>query len=168
MLFRSIPLDRFIYAIGIGGIGRVAARDLAEFGSVEAIAALDKEKLVALENIGEITANAILNYFADEENRAEIERLYSLGVTPFAKEKRTQGAFAGLNVVLTGSLLSLSRPEAQKLIEEQGGTAQSAVTSKTNLVVAGDKAGSKLAKAQKAGIPVIDEAEFLKRLGKNA
>ena len=165
---KNIPLDRFIYAIGIGGIGRVAARDLAEFGSVEAIAALDKEKLVALENIGEITANAILNYFADEENRAEIERLYSLGVTPFAKEKRTQGAFAGLNVVLTGSLLSLSRPEAQKLIEEQGGTAQSAVTSKTNLVVAGDKAGSKLAKAQKAGIPVIDEAEFLKRLGKNA
>ena len=70
--------------------------------------------------------------------------------------------------MLTGSLLSLSRPEAQKLIEEQGGTAQSAVTSKTNLVVAGDKAGSKLAKAQKAGIPVIDEAEFLKRLGKNA
>jgi len=165
---KNIPLDRFIYAIGIGGIGRVAARDLAEFGSVEAIAALDKEKLVALENIGEITANAILNYFADEENRAEIERLYSLGVTPFAKEKRTQGAFAGLNVVLTGSLLSLSRPEAQKLIEEHGVTAQSAVTSKTNLVVAGDKAGSKLAKAQKAGIPVIDEAEFLKRLGKNA
>lgn len=165
---KNIPLDRFLYAIGIGGIGRVAARDLAQFGSVEAVAALDKESLVALENVGEITANAILSYFADEENRAEIQRLYALGVKPVAKARHTQGAFAGLNVVLTGSLASLSRLEAQKLIEEQGGTAQSAVTSKTNLVVAGEKAGSKLDKAKKAGIPVIDEAEFLKRLGKNA
>ncbi|MDE7158028.1 MAG: NAD-dependent DNA ligase LigA, partial [Clostridiales bacterium] len=163
---KNIPLDRFLYAIGIGGIGRVAARDLAEFGSVGAVAKLTQEELIALENVGEITANAIIGYFADEENCAEIERLFALGVKPFVKSKPSSGLFAGQNVVLTGSLSSMSRPEAQKLIEEQGGTAQSAVTSKTTLVVAGEKAGSKLDKAKKAGIPVIDEAEFLKRLGR--
>ena len=163
---KNIPLERFIYALGIGGIGRVAARDLAAFGSVEAIASLSLEELVALENVGEITANAILSYFAEEENRAEIERLYQAGVTPVANKKKTEGAFKGQNVVLTGGLSSMSRPAAQKLIEELGGTAQSTVTSKTTLVVAGEGAGSKLSKAQKAGIRIIDEAEFLALLGK--
>ena len=158
---KNVPLDRFLYAIGIGGIGRVAARDLSAFGSVEAVAALTKEELVALENIGEITANAILAYFAQEENRAELERLREEGVVPFVKERETEGAFAGESVVLTGSLKSMSRPEAQKRIEELGGTAQSSVTKATTLVVAGESAGSKLEKAQKAGIRIIGEEEFL-------
>ncbi len=163
---KNIPLDRFLYAIGIGGIGRVAARDLADFGSVEALASKTEEELLALENIGEITANAIVGFFRDGENLAELERLEDAGVRPFAKQKRTAGAFAGEYVVLTGSLSSMSRPEAQKLIEDAGGTAQSAVTAKTTLVVAGEKAGSKLEKAKKAGIAVVVEEEFLRRLGK--
>ncbi len=162
---KHIPLDKFLYAIGIGQIGRVAARDLAEFGSVEAVASLTFEQLIALEDIGEATANSILSYFADEENRAELARLVSLGVTPFVKEKKKEGAFAGEVVVLTGSLQSMSRPEAQKKIEDLGGTAASSVTAKTTLVVAGEKAGSKLEKAQKAGIKIIGEEEFLSMLG---
>lgn len=161
---KRIPLDRFIYALGIGGIGRVAARDLAQFGSIENVAALTFEDLIALENVGEITANGILSYFSSEENRAEIERLYAAGVTPFVKERKTGGAFAGESVVLTGSLASMSRPQAQKLIEAAGGVCQSAVTGKTTLVIAGEKAGGKLDKAKKAGIPVLSEEEFLSRL----
>ncbi len=163
---KNVPLDRFLYAIGIGGIGRVAARDLAAFGSVEAVAALTAEELVALENIGGVTANAIVGYFADAENVAELARLKAAGVAPYAKQRVTAGSFAGENVVLTGSLASMSRPEAQRLVEAQGGTAQSAVTAKTTLVVAGESAGSKLEKAKKMGIPVIGEAEFLLRLGR--
>lgn len=163
---RNLPLERFLYAIGIDGVGRVAARDLSEFGSLEKVASLTFDELIALENVGEITANAIVGYFADEENTAELKRLEEAGVRPFARERKTEGAFAGESVVLTGSLVSMSRTEAQKLIEEAGGTAQSSVTSKTTLVVAGSSAGSKLDKAKKAGIPILDEEGFLKRLGR--
>lgn len=162
---RHIPLDRFLYAIGIEGIGRVAARDLAAFGSVEAVAALTFEELVALENIGDITANGILAYFADAENRAELEKLRAAGVAPTAEKKVTEGVFAGENVVLTGGFASMSRPEAQKRIEALGGTAQSSVTRKTTLVIAGQDAGSKLQKARDLGIRVIGEEEFLAMLG---
>ncbi len=163
---KNIPLDRFLYALGIDGIGRVAARDLAEFGSVDGVRALTFDDLIGLENVGEVTANNILNYFADGENGAEIEELFSLGVAPFVKKRKAEGAFAGKTVVLTGTLSRISRPEAQKLIEEQGGVCGSSVTGKTNLVIAGEKAGSKLDKAKKAGIPVIGEEEFFALLGK--
>ena len=163
---KRIPLDRFIYALGIEGIGRVAARDLAEKGSVEALSECTFEELLSFENVGEITANAILAYFADKENRAELERLKAAGVEPFVRKAAQGGAFSGEKVVLTGSLSSLSRTEAQKLVEDAGGVCQSAVTSATTLVVAGEKAGSKLDKAKKAGIPVIGEEEFLLRLGR--
>ena len=162
---RRLPLERFLYAIGIEGIGRVAARDLAAFGSVEAVAALTFEELIALENIGDVTANSILHYFADEENRAELERLKAAGVQPTAGTRSAEGVFAGENVVLTGGLASMSRPEAQKKIEALGGTAQSSVTRKTTLVIAGTDAGSKLQKALALGIRVIDEAQFLAMLG---
>lgn len=161
---KKIPLDRFIYALGIGGIGRVASRDLAAFGSMERVASLTEEELVAIENVGEITARAVAEYFKDDENRREIEKLFSLGVAPFVKERAQGGAFAGQVVVLTGSLSSMSRTDAQKKIEEEGGVAASSVTGKTTLVVAGESAGSKLEKAKKAGVPVIGEEEFLKRL----
>lgn len=161
---KEMPLERFLYAIGIEGIGRVAARDLAAFGSVEAVSRLTTEELVAMENIGEITAKAIVSYFADEENIAELGRLRAAGVSPTVRAKVQTGRFAGEFVVLTGSLASMSRPEAQKRIEALGGTAQSSVTAKTTLVVAGESAGSKLKKAQEKGIRVISEAEFLAML----
>ena len=160
---KHIPLDRFLYALGIEGVGRVAARDLAAFGSVGAVAALTREELLAVDDVGEVTANAIVSYFAKEENQRELRALEEAGVTPFVK-RSAGGAFAGEYVVLTGSLSSMGRDEAQKRIEEAGGTAQSAVTAKTTLVIAGEKAGSKLEKAKKAGIPVLGEEEFLARL----
>ena len=162
---KHIPLDRFLYALGIDGIGRVAARDLAAYGSVEEVAARTKEELLQLENVGEVTANAIVSYFQNEENRAELARLKAAGVTPYVERRVTEGAFAGESVVLTGTLSSMGRSEAQKRIEALGGTCQSSVTSKTTLVIAGEKAGSKLDKAKKLNIPVISEEEFLKRLG---
>ena len=162
---KKIPLDRFLYALGVEGIGRVAARDLAAFGSVEAVKNLTFEELVAIENVGEITARSILAYFADEENAAELTRLLALGVEPFVKAHAAEGRFAGETVVLTGTLASMPRPEAQKRIEALGGVVGSAVTQKTTLVVAGEKAGSKLEKAKKLGIRVIGEEEFLAMLG---
>ncbi len=164
---KTMPLERFLYAIGIEGIGRVAARDLAAFGSVEAVAALTFDELVALENIGDVTANAILRYFADEENREELARLKEAGVSPTVQKRAAEGVFAGENVVLTGGLSSMSRPEAQKRIEALGGTAQSSVTQKTTLVIAGENAGSKLKKAQQLGIRIIGEEEFLAMLQEN-
>ena len=132
---------------------------------MEAVAALTFEQLTALENIGDVTAKSILDYFAEEENRAELARLFEMGVRPAAAKKVTEGVFAGENVVLTGGLVSMTRPEAQKRIEALGGTAQSSVTRKTTLVVAGTDAGSKLEKARSLGIRVIDEAQFLAMLG---
>ena len=161
---RRLPLERFLYALGIEGIGRVAARDLAAFGSVEAVAALTFEQLVSLENVGDVTANSVLRFFADEENAAELARLKAAGVQPTAAVRASEGAFAGENVVLTGGLASMSRPEAQKKIEALGGTAQSSVTRKTTLVIAGTDAGSKLEKARALGIRVIGEEEFLAML----
>ena len=161
---KRIPLDRFLYALGMGGIGRVAARDLAEYGSIDAVKSLTFDELIAMENIGEITANAICAYFANQENAAELDRLFACGVTPFVQKCTATGAFAGQIVVLTGSLSSLSRAEAQKRIEDAGGVSASSVTGKTTLVIAGEDAGSKLEKARKAGIPVIGEEEFLQLL----
>lgn len=159
-------LDAFIYAIGIEGVGRVAAKDLAtRFEKITALQYATYEELIALGNIGEVTANAILEYFRDEENCKEIKTLTSyLGVDPEWTNEKKEGIFTGESVVLTGTLTSYKRSEAQKLIEERGGVCQNGVTAKTTLVVAGAEAGSKLAKAQKLGIKVIDETEFTRLL----
>lgn len=164
---KNVPLDRFLFALGIDGIGKVASKDLVErFKSVEALSEATAEELVEMEDIGEKTAANIVNWFADEENRAELARLSEAGVKPFMKQVAAGGVFAGQNVVLTGTLSRFKRSEAQKLIEEQGGINQSAVTSKTTLVIAGESAGSKLDKAKDLGIRIIGEEEFLKILGK--
>lgn len=164
---KNVPLDRFLFALGIDGIGKVASKDLAErFKSVEALSETTAEELVEMEDIGEKTAANIVNWFADEENRAELVRLSEAGVKPFMKQVAAGGVFVGQNVVLTGTLSRFKRSEAQKLIEEQGGINQSAVTSKTTLVIAGESAGSKLDKAKDLGIRIIGEEEFLKILGK--
>ncbi len=161
---KRIPLDRFLYALGISGVGRVAARDLAAFGSVERISNLTEEELVAVEDVGEITARGIAEFFRDGENQAEISRLFKAGVMPFTEEKKRGGVFAGETVVLTGSLAAMSRSEAQKIIEAEGGVAAGSVSGKTTLVVAGESAGSKLEKAKKSGVKIIGEEEFLKLL----
>ena len=122
-----------------------------------------KEQLLELENVGEITADAIISWFADENNIAEINAMFAAGVEPKVVQKTVKSAiFAGQFVVLTGTLTGFKRSEAQKIIEENGGECQSSVTAKTTLVIAGEAAGSKLEKAQKQGIKIIDEAEFKK------
>lgn len=159
---KDIPLDRFIYALGIDGVGKVASRDLTKaFGSIERLSTVTREELIELENIGEITADAIIGWFRDENNLKEINALLSAGVTPKTYEKRVHsGIFAGQFVVLTGTLQEFKRSDAQKLIEERGGECQSSVTGKTTLVIAGESAGSKLDKAKKLGIKIIDESQF--------
>ncbi len=158
---KTPTLDAFIYAIGVDGVGRVAAKDLAaKFQSMENLQKATLEELISMENIGEITANAILAYFADEKNVDELASLESAGVKPTWSTEKKEGIFSGESVVLTGTLSGYKRSEAQKLIEERGGVCQSSVTAKTTLVLAGEEAGSKLAKAQKLGIKIISEEEF--------
>lgn len=158
---KTPTLDAFLYAIGVEGVGRVAAKDLAtKFKTVENVKNATSEELLLMENIGEITANAIVAYFKDEDNLAELVALEEVGVKPVWSEEKKEGVFSGESVVLTGTLSGYKRSEAQKLIEERGGVCQSSVTAKTTLVIAGDEAGSKLEKAQKLGIRIIDENEF--------
>ncbi len=159
---KSVSLDRFIFALGIDGVGKVAAKDLAKyFKSLENLAKADMEELLSLENIGEVTAEAIVNWFKDEDNAKEVKNLLNSGITPKVKEnKSVSGVFSGEFVVLTGTLSTLKRSEAQKLIEERGGECQSSVTAKTTLVIAGESAGSKLDKAKKLNVKIIGEEEF--------
>ena len=163
---KSVSLERFIFALGIDGVGKVAAKDLArEYQSMEKLACADKEGLLALENIGEITAETIVNWFVDAENMLEVERLLNSGIAPqISKKANTGGVFSGQFVVLTGTLENYKRSEAQKLIEERGGECQSSVTAKTTLVIAGESAGSKLDKAKKLGVKIIDESTFKEML----
>ena len=154
-------LDAFFFAIGVDGVGRVAGKDLAvKFKNLENLKNASFDELIGMENIGEITANAILEYFKDEENLSELAELEKAGVQPVWSEEKKEGVFSGELVVLTGSLTNYKRSEAQKLIEERGGACQSSVTSKTTLVIAGEEAGSKLEKAKKLGVKVIDESAF--------
>ena len=162
---RTVPLDRFIYALGIEGVGKVAAADLAKsFGDMQSLRAADSRSLVALDNIGEVTADTIVGWFEDNENLAELNRLLSY-ITPQTKKVVTGGVLAGQFVVLTGTLPTYKRSAAQKIIEDNGGVCQSSVTSKTTLVLAGEEAGSKLEKAKKLGIKIIGEDEFKAMLG---
>ena len=162
---KTPTMDAFIYAIGIEGVGRVAAKDLAaRFKNMENLRSVTFDDLIGLDNVGEITANAILDYFKDESNLEELSALQEIGVAPTWSDEKKEGVFSGESVVLTGTLTEFKRSEAQKLIEERGGVCQSSVTAKTTLVLVGAEAGSKLQKAQKLGIKIIDEATFKQML----
>ncbi|MBR2384723.1 MAG: NAD-dependent DNA ligase LigA [Clostridia bacterium] len=157
-------LKSFIFALGIEGIGKKTAKDLAdEFGSIENLASASEERLLQIPEIGEIIAKDVVDYFKDEENLAEINELFALGVKPFTEDKNLAGVFAGEKIVLTGTLTSFTRSQASKIIEDNGGEVLSSVSKATTMVLAGESAGSKLDKAKKLGIKIIDEEEF-KRL----
>ena len=160
-------LNSFIYAIGIPNIGTKTARDLAErFGSMDALRAADQAELVRMDDVGEIVAESIVAFFRDPANVRLVDALLAAGVNPTWERRDTSGgAFAGMTVVVTGTLASMSRAEAEEAIRSAGGKAAGSVSKKTGLVVAGENAGSKLAKAQSLGVPVIDEGAFLERLG---
>lgn len=158
---KRVPLANFIFALGIEGVGKKTAKDLARiFGNVKDLANAEEEKLREIPDVGIIMAKDISDYFADEDNVAEINELFDCGVSPFTDEVKSEGKFKGEKVVLTGSLADFTRSEAQKIIESEGGETQSSVTKTTTLVIAGESAGSKLDKAKHLGIKIIDEDEF--------
>jgi len=163
---KSCSLAAFIYAIGIPNIGTKTARDLAEkFRSIDALRAAPRDTLVQMDDVGEIVADSILGFFADPGNLRLVQALLDAGVKPEPPAQiAAGGAFEGMTVVVTGTLEKLSRAEAEAAIRNAGGKAASSVSKKTSLVVAGESAGSKLKKANDLGVPVIDEAEFLRRL----
>ena len=165
---KSCELDAFLFAIGIPNIGKKTARDLmAHFGTLEALMAAGEDELVGIEDVGGIVAASITEYFADPENLAFVRRLLECGVSPQVKKEETAGTlFAGMTFVLTGTLPTLSRAQAEELIRQNGGKASGSVSKKTSVVLAGESAGSKLEKAQKLGVRIMDEAEFLSLIEK--
>ena len=160
---KHCPLSRFLLAIGIPNIGRRTARDLSvAFGTLDSVRNATEEQLVAMDDVGEIVAQSVIDFFSFPENQRMIDRLLTAGVNPQPEEKRQSGVFAGLTMVVTGTLPTFSRQEAEAFIREHGGVAAGSVSKKTAYVVAGENAGSKLTKAQTLGIPVISEAELRK------
>ena len=165
---KHCSLDAFLYAIGIPNVGRKTARDLAvTFGTLDKVRKADSDALTAIEDIGGIVAQSVTEFFSFEENQEMIDRLLEAGVTPQDMQAAQGGPFEGKTIVVTGTLPSLSRKQAEELIISCGGKAAGSVSKKTAFVVAGEAAGSKLDKAQALGIEVIDEAELLRRAGKD-
>ena len=161
---KHCKLDAFLLAVGIPNIGKSTARDLAQrFGTLDKVRNATAEELMAMDEIGEIVAQSMVEFFAFPENNRMIDRLLEMGVRPEEVQKAQGGALSGLTLVVTGTLPTLSRQEAEQLIRDHGGTAASSVSKKTHFLVCGEKAGSKLDKAQKLGVPVIDE-DGLKKL----
>ncbi len=162
---KNVALPNFIFALGIDGVGKKTAKDLAKkLKTLGGIANASVEELSALDDVGEVMSKSIFDFFRSEKNKNEIEKLLCAGVKIAEQTEIKSGSFSGEKVVLTGSLTSYTRSEAGKLVEERGGEIQSSVTKTTTLVIAGEAAGSKLDKAKKLGVTVIDEEEFKKRL----
>ncbi|WP_297966486.1 NAD-dependent DNA ligase LigA [uncultured Anaerovibrio sp.] len=163
----NVP-QRLLTGFGISGIGKAAARELMlHFGSIDALSAADLESIMAVRDIGEISARAIFDYFRDEANISIINRLKEQGVNMVLEDTGiVSDILGGKTVVITGTLPTLGRSEAKALVEANGGKAAGSVSKKTDYVLAGEAAGSKLTKAQELGITVIDEAEFLRMIGK--
>lgn len=162
------PLENFLYALGIPNVGKKTAADLAyHFGTFEAVRAAGADELAAVDGVGEVVAEGIRSFFERPQYKSVIDRLLEAGVEPQNAAARSDGEktpFSGKTVVLTGTLKGLSRREATRMIEEAGGKASSAVSGRTDYVIAGEKAGSKLAKATSLGIPVLSQEEFEKML----
>jgi len=159
---KARPLDRALVALGIPQVGETTAKDLARhFGSLDAIvsASLSGE-VSAVSGIGPVVAEALRQFLSSEENRAELARLQAAGVqfAPVAKASSAPSRITGKTFVLTGTLPTLSRDQAKALIEASGGKVSGSVSKKTDFVVAGEEAGSKLEKAQELGITILDEA----------
>lgn len=162
---KKTTLDRFVFALGIDGIGKKTAKDLVKkFGNLDNLKNASIEELNAVDGIGGILAANVYDYFHNEDNLQYIANLIDCGIA-FKETEKKSGVFSGMKVVLTGSLPTYKRGEATKLIENNGGEVASAVSKSVNLVIAGEDAGSKLEKAEKLGIRIIDENEFKSMLG---
>ncbi|WP_026840100.1 NAD-dependent DNA ligase LigA [Citrifermentans bremense] len=155
-------LSRLIFALGIRHVGEHTAKLLASaFGSIENLAAASEEELTSIREVGPQVAASIADFFKSEENLEVLRELKEHGVNPKAEEKRVGGRFTGKTFVFTGALEKFTRDEAKKMVELEGGHAAGSVSKKTDYVVAGADAGSKLDKAQQLGVRVLSEDEFL-------
>jgi len=156
------PLERLIIGLGIHGVGEVAARKLARtFHSLDALSRASQEELTSLEGIGPNIAASISGWFAQKHNQELLQKLHENGLWPQEQETAQESAaqaLTGLSFVITGTLPTLSREQAEQLILENGGTVSSAVSKKTSYLLLGENPGSKYTKALELGIPILDEA----------
>ena len=159
---KSQDLSRLLFAFGIRQVGQKAGKILAQrFGSLDNLQSATVEELTQVDDIGAITAQSIVDWFASPQSQHLIARLKEAGVNMQAEQKGEDQRFAGKTFVLTGTLDRFTRAEATKMIEDRGGKAAGSVSKKTTYVVAGEAAGSKLRKAQELGVPVLTQEEFL-------
>lgn len=164
---KSAGLDKLIYALGIRQVGEKAARSLAEaFPDIELLFSASEEQISAIYDFGDISAHYIVNSFAHPQTRVLVDELKSRGVKTTYEVQKRGNIFEGMTFVLTGTLPTMKRDEASRLIEENGGKVSSSVSAKTSMVLAGEDAGSKLTKAQSLGVRIISEEELLSMLGR--
>ncbi len=159
------PLDRLLVALGIPHLGPTYAQTLArELGSLQAIVDADREELAELRDIGPVIADSVASFFEEERNRRMVDRLVELGVNTEAERSQQADLLAGWTIVLTGSLAGYTRTEATEALEARGARVTSSVSGNTDVVVAGENAGSKLDKAQDLDVPVVGEDGLVRLL----
>lgn len=158
---KGVPLSRLITALSIPQVGEETARDLAEhFGSITRVRQASVENLLEVRNVGEIVARAVHEWFADGKNARYLDRLLAHVRVKNPQKKEEGGKFAGKTFVFTGTLTTMTREEGEAMVRERGGKAAGSVSKKTDYVVAGENAGSKLDKARELGVAVLTEADF--------
>jgi DNA ligase (NAD+) len=163
---RGRPLWRFVAALGIRHIGSQSAEILAErFGSLDKLMQADEESLAGTEQIGPVIAKSVYDYFRDEDNRRVIAELLAAGVKPQPPQRKKADVLEGKTFVVTGTLKGFGRQEIERAIKDNGGKTSGSVSKKTDYVLAGTEAGSKLDKARELGVQIISEEDFLKMIG---
>ncbi len=163
---KDCTLGAFIFAIGIPNVGAKTAKDLARrFGTIEALRSATVEQLTEVPDVGEIVAGSIVEFFADPSIATQVDRLLAHGVKPRPEEVQQDSPISGKTIVVTGTLEKLDRRQAEALIESLGGKAAGSVSKKTDYVLAGESAGSKLTKARELGVRVLNEQEFFELIG---
>jgi DNA ligase (NAD+) len=163
---KHTSLPRFLYALGIRDVGEATALALAQyFGDIAALRVAGAEEIQRVEDVGPVVAASVAAYFRDPENSSIVDRLLAAGLTwPAPAPAPARAELAGKIFVLTGTLETLTREQAQEAVVRLGGKVSGSVSKKTDYVVAGAEAGSKLKKAESLGVAVLDEAAFLKLL----
>ena len=165
---KEVPFDRVLFALGIRFVGRVAARQIAQhFRSMERLKTVSAEDLLEVEGIGAVIANSVVSFLSNPTNSALIDRLAEAGVKMELPETvKASDKLAGKSIVISGTFARHSREEYKEIIEQHGGKNVSSISKKTSFVFAGENMGpSKLEKATKLGVPIVNEEEFLSMIG---
>jgi DNA ligase (NAD+) len=164
---RRRPLPRFLYALGLRHVGQHMAKVLArQFGSLENLQQASREELLTIHEVGPQVAESVINFFRSPRNLDILQRLRAAGVVPEAEERRAGGPLSGKTFVFTGALSKFSRREAQERVERLGGRVAGSVSKKTEFLVAGEEAGSKLERARQLGIRILSEEDFLQMMAR--